>query len=233
MITPLSYQERVRAIDDHGRFFAGIDPVDRSRRVPACPSWNVEDVIRHVAGGAAAAEALAELTEADAMSPVDLIRERMAPTLRLPLSELPPLIRSYLDVIRDRDPEAPAFLHTGATTMARQVWHVSSDWGIHRHDVEVALGIEPTLSSARAADLLAWFTGYIAPRERGDGQQLPTIRIIATDADLDFREGDGEPAVTVSGSARDTLLFLWRRPHGPVTVEGDPVAAASYVGLSI
>ena len=42
---------------------------------------------------------------------------------------------------------------------------------------------------------------------------------------------DDSEAVTISGSARDILLYLWRRPHSPVTVEGDPVAADTYVGL--
>lgn len=200
--------------------------------IPACPEWTVEDAIRHIAGGAAAAEALADMTDGADTSPADAIRERMAPALQLPISALPALIESYTDAVRDRDPESPAHLHTGATTVGRQVWHVSSDWGIHRHDVEVALGIEPSLTSERAADLLAWFTGYIAPRDDG-GAQLPTIRIVAADADLDFRQGSGEPAVTVSGAARDILLYLWRRPHGPVTIEGDPVAASSYIGLTI
>jgi uncharacterized protein (TIGR03083 family) len=224
----------VNAVVDHGRFFSTIAPGDLTVRIPACPEWNVEDVVRHVAGGAAAMVALLGRAEADDVVPRDVVREHMTIAKDLPVAQLTSLIGSYPECIQDRPADSHAHLYNGGTTVERQVRHVSSDWGIHRHDVEVALGVEPSMSSERAGDLIPWFTSYIVPRDL-DGLNIPqpTIRIIADDAGFNYQQGNEEPAVTVSGAALDILLYLWRRPHGPVTIQGDPVAAASYVGLTI
>jgi hypothetical protein len=58
---------------------------------------------------------------------------------------------------------------------------------------------------------------------------LRYVELLADDVPVDVVAGEGQPQAVLGGSARDILMFLWRRPNGPVSVEGDPTTLGAHL----
>lgn len=230
----MSHEERVGVIADHCLFFAGLSGDELAAAVPGCPGWSVEDVVRHVAAFSASCRAWCEATDLGGADPMVFNMARMAEVQNLPLEELLPELDSYRACLVGLDAEAPVFGHLGVETAGWQSWHCSAEWGLHRHDVEVGLGRRSSLTGDRAVDAVMWTTEYAYPmvaQFRGL-ERFPSVRLLSEADGLDYVAGGGTPSASLSATAQDLALHLWRRPHGPVTVEGDPVAARVYSGLA-
>ncbi|MFT3854656.1 MAG: maleylpyruvate isomerase family mycothiol-dependent enzyme [Ilumatobacteraceae bacterium] len=121
----------------------------------------------------------------------------------------------------------------GAVWPRRQAQETS----VHRWDAERAIGLSPTIDAALAADGIDEYFGLALPRVmRREGRTAPagSLRVQATDSgdewQVESRDGTivsavGDPTVTISGTAQDVLLALWRRPvpDGVVVIDGtDP-----------
>ena len=85
---------------------------------------------------------------------------------------------------------------------------------MHRWDAETALGRASVLDPALAADGVAEVIDTMAPRQVTLGRSAPlgqALRLASTDTGESWVLGPGPPAATVSASAPDLLLLLWRR----------------------
>ena len=108
---------------------------------------------------------------------------------------------------------------------------------MHRWDAERAVGLDPVIDPALAADGIDEYFALALPRLMSREGVVPPsgpLRVRTTDTgdswDLLARDGaihpagDDEPAATITGSAEHVLLALWCRPlpDGAVSVDGDP-----------
>jgi uncharacterized protein (TIGR03083 family) len=227
----LQHQQRVEAVRDHVEYFSTIDASDLDVRIPACPEWTVEDVLRHVSGGALTVCEWVERADDPDLDAIGVLRESHARASSAPLAELTPSLMRYVSLIESRDEHDPTVLFDERVALGTQVWHATGDWGMHRHDVELALGSVPTLTPERAGDLIGWLVEYLQPTVEADRSwdRPPGLRLVADDAPLDVVAGEGPCRAVMEGSARDLLMFLWRRPHGRVSIEGDPLVVHAYL----
>jgi uncharacterized protein (TIGR03083 family) len=202
------------------------DPAAQSAPVPTCPGWVVADVVEHVGS-------LYYWSSAHVATGA---RARLSPrSLDLQLAEegatpawLGRAIEPMMAIFRGCDPDASVW-GWGADRHAR-FWprRMLFETVVHRADVSFALGVDPDVDAAVAADgfdeLLsnlphaAYFAPGIADL-RGDGERVAfraidvdiawSIRLLAAGYSWDW--SDGEADVTVSGRASDLLLLLYRR----------------------
>ncbi len=102
---------------------------------------------------------------------------------------------------------------------------------IHRFDVEHALGATTPIPLDLAIAGLEEVSDVFFDRQVALDRTppLPTpIALAASDAGTYLLGGTGPPGATISGSAADLLLSVWRRPHGPIQRTGDPTVLAAY-----
>ncbi|MGE0305743.1 MAG: maleylpyruvate isomerase family mycothiol-dependent enzyme [Acidimicrobiia bacterium] len=230
----MSHEERVGVIADHCAFFAGLAEDDLAADVPGCPGWSVEDVLRHVAAFSASCRAWCQTSDLGDVNPMVFNMARMAEVQQLPLEALVPELDAYRACLANLDADAPVYGHLGVETAGWQSWHCAAEWGVHRHDVEVGLGRPSSLTGDRAFDAVMWTIEYAYPmvlQFRGL-ESFPAVRLVSEADGLDHVAGAGAASASLSGTAQDLVLHLWRRPHGPVIIEGDPVAAREYSGLA-
>lgn len=232
MVIPyLQHHDRVEAIRDHVEFFSALEASHHEVTVPACPEWTVEDALRHVCGGALTVCTWVERADDPDLDPVAVLRESHSFSSSAPLDELTPWPARYVKLIESRDEHSETFLFNERVSLGKQVWHGTGDWGIHRHDVEVALGRTPSLTAERAGDLIGWLLEYLQPLVEAvrSWDRPPGLRLVADDVPVDVVAGEGEPRAVLRAPARDLLMFLWRRPTGPVSIEGDPRVVHTYL----
>jgi uncharacterized protein (TIGR03083 family) len=235
MSAELQYGQRVRAVRDHVEFFLALDPSHHGVAIPTCPEWTVEDVLRHVSGGALTVCAWIERADEPGLEPIAVLVESHGRSTSAPLAELTPSLMRYVELIESRDEHFETFLFEERVSLGKQVWHATGDWGVHRHDVELALGREPSLTAERAGDLIGWLIEYLQPTVEANQSwgRPPGLRLVAADAPIDVVAGEGEPRAVLRGSARDLLMFLWRRPIDGVTIEGDPTIIHAYLDRAV
>lgn len=227
----LRHQQRVQAIRDHVEFFLALDPSHHGVEIPTCPEWTVEGVLRHVSGGALTVCEWVERADNPDLDPIAVLRESHSFSASASLAELTPSLMRYVELIESRDKHSETFLFDERVSLGKQVWHATGDWGMHRHDVELALGWAPSLTAERAGDLIGWLLEYLQPTVEANRSwdRPPGLRLVADDAPVDVVAGEGESRAVLRASARDLLMFLWRRPTGQVSIEGDPRILHAYL----
>ena len=144
-----------------------------------------------------------------------------------------------VDALAAVDLDGPTW-HPFPVPRVGRVWprRQAQETSVHRWDAERAVGLDPGVDPALAADGIDEYFALALPRlmaregvvppngpllrahdrhRRLVGRRSPaTVRSIAA--------GDDEPAATITGSAEHVLLALWCRPvpDGAVSVDGDP-----------
>ncbi|MGF1426050.1 maleylpyruvate isomerase family mycothiol-dependent enzyme [Kitasatospora sp. LaBMicrA B282] len=210
-------------------FVAAVRAADLATEVPTCPGWTLADLTRHA--GSAQRWFSGLLTRR--------VQER--PTSREVELDLPDTDAGLPDWLTASAEVAAAAFAATAPETPMWVWggpdHHARFWArrmlfetlVHRVDAQLAVGVKPSIDPALAADGVAEFltnlpdAGFFAPgiaNLRGTGE---TIRFARTDGpeswlvqlradDFGLVPEDGaEPQATISGTAADLLLLLYRR----------------------
>jgi hypothetical protein len=111
--------------------------------------------------------------------------------------------------------------------------HAADDRLAPYEHVPVAAARIPNLHfvTIRAGDLIGWLLEYLQPTVEANRSwdRPPGLRLVADDAPVDVVAGEGESRAVLRASARDLLMFLWRRPTGQVSIEGDPRILHAYL----
>lgn len=198
---------------------------DLDRRVTTCPDWRVLDLAHHL-GNVHRWAVAATLSDSPPVVPED------APGPSAVQDWYAGSAAALVDRLTSADP-TDACWHFGAPP--RQVgWWVrrqAHEAAVHLWDAQAALGTGVPLDPALAADGVDEVLDVFVPRQVRM-QRIPpltaAVRLVATDAPLDRVLGDGGVAATVSGTASDLVLLLWKRvPLERVTVDGDPTTVLS------
>ncbi|WP_369182284.1 maleylpyruvate isomerase family mycothiol-dependent enzyme [Streptomyces sp. Y1] len=226
-MTPLDHGAAVAA--ETARFVAAVQHADPTLPVPGCPDWNLADLVRHTGSA-----------------------QRWFTVLLQQRIQEPPRSRD-VDLRLPQAPEQyPAWLAEAAEEAAATFAHGDLDapmwaWGadqharfwvrrmlfetlVHRVDAESALGLEPDIDPALAADGVDEFLANLpfatlfAPNtaELRGGDR--TIRFTRTDGDGDWLVhlhpdsfglvpdgADATADATVRATAADLLLLLYGR----------------------
>jgi uncharacterized protein (TIGR03083 family) len=207
---------------DH--FASTLEAVDLAAAVPTCPEWSVVDLARHLGTIHRWAE--------------HLVRNQSERRVSFSVLGLEPVPvtgewireggRQLLETLRGADPEAPMW-SWGADQHVR-FWSRRQlhETLIHRSDLELAGGIEPSFEAELGADAIDEFLENLSSASafspevavlRGRGESLV---FVADDIDrawtatlypdaFEIRYGAGEARAQVAGPAAGLALLLYRR----------------------
>ncbi|MFF0833459.1 MULTISPECIES: maleylpyruvate isomerase family mycothiol-dependent enzyme [unclassified Streptomyces] len=234
--------EFLRALDREGRLLAAAaELAGTDAKVPACPQWQVRDLLRHTG----AVHRWAAATVADA---------RTAP---LPLGDGPELdgaelVAWYRDSHRrlvETLAGAPAGLecwtfHPAPSPSPLAFWarRQAHETAVHRYDAEAARGgpASPVAAGFAADGVDELLRGFHArPRSRVRTERPRVLRVRATDTGADAvwtvrlsdgppvtsRDADGQADAELTGTAERLYLGLWNRVPLP-DATGDRALAA-------
>jgi uncharacterized protein (TIGR03083 family) len=199
---------------------AALDADDWDRSVATCPGWTVRKAAKHVGGAHRWAHAIVTTGGPVAPRSIDL--------------GLPDTDAGLADWVRDgaaalaaafraADGADPTWAWGGDSRVGFWSRRMLHETGVHRGDIEIALGRTPEYDRVVAVDGVDEFLEVLphaaafAPRVReltGDGE---TLHLHATDVAAANGEGDAEWLITLEPKG-----FRWRRTHakGAAAVRG-------------
>jgi len=207
----------------------GLDAV-----VPTCPEWTVRDLAHH----------LGEVQRfwgenVRAGDPT----ERWAGEVAMPIDELlPSWMRESTAVLCDSleraGADAPCWTWWGTpATSGAVARHQVQEAGVHCWDAEAVRGSPAPLRPDVADDGVAEFLEVVLGSSADALPGVVTLR--ASDTGGSWRvagqrdDGQGRRAATITGTASDLVLMLYRRlPVSDCIVEGDPLLVASLLSLA-
>ncbi|MEV0644224.1 maleylpyruvate isomerase family mycothiol-dependent enzyme [Phytomonospora sp. NPDC050363] len=224
------------AVDADFALLNALAGTGSQRRVPSCPDWTLDDLLRHVA--------LVYLHKAAAMRAGALPTEWPPP---LDHEATPALLeRAHAELTAEfeaRDPsETTPTWYDPDQTVGFWIRRMALETAVHRVDAEQAAGVPVTpVGDELALDgidevldiMLAW--GSVKYREFRD-EDLPTVELRSGGRRWFVRpttqgvliDASGEAETVIEASPSDALLWLWRRAGDEViTVTGDPAHVAT------
>jgi uncharacterized protein (TIGR03083 family) len=197
------------------RFATILDISDLGAAVPSCPSWTVDDLVRHLGGihswaaGRVGADT-GDGTPAGAGVPQESLRQWYSEQAE-----------NLVETLMAAGPDAPAWVFgpvSGPGNVAFWIRRQMHETVVHTWDLLSAQGIDDNLDPALAWDGVAEVAEVFYPRQVALGRTPPlpaALRLEATDLDRPaVTIGDGEQ-VTLALPAADLLLTLWRRREAP------------------
>jgi uncharacterized protein (TIGR03083 family) len=231
------YAELLTLVDDRSAALraAVTAAPDRAARVPGCPDWTLDDLVRHL--GAVQRFWAAALTAADASGPPT--PEQIGD--QEPHGDLPAWsaesTRLLLDAFRAADPASPCWAwwtSSGASlTAAAVARHQVQEAAVHAFDAQQTIGRPEPLPAAIAVDGVAEFLSVplasLGPwPHRPARVSFTAVEGPAWTVDLSPSgtrlnpPASGEPVSTMHAPASDLVLALYRRiPLNDVRLDGD------------
>lgn len=205
-------------------------------KVPTCPEWSVDDLVRHVAEVYLHKVACMRLNAAPSPWPLDLSGEATLPLLARAYGEL-------TDEFAARAPQLPAHTwHDPDQTVGFWVRRMAQETVIHRIDAELAAGvpsrtvpddlaldgIDELLDIFLAWSSVKWHDEFAAALSTSDGRRVAVVAagerwLITPGPDgVVVTRGDELADAEVRGSPDAVLRWLWRRADDSiVTIGGD------------
>ena len=152
-----SHKERLAAASDAIEFICSRDPDEMSTVVPNCPGWTVYNVAAHIGRVGLAWHSMIDASPDDPDSRARGYADAESRGSGHSPKVLASWVRGAVEAL-DGDVDHPAYFSMtgGAGTVGLWGWHAASELGIHRLDVEQALGTplrDHRSSGARCARL--------------------------------------------------------------------------------
>ncbi len=197
--------------------------------VPNCPGWSVYNAASHVGRVSIAWAEMIRSSPDDPQSRERGYARSAEQPPGAPMSDLADWAHAALDQLEGDTGRSCYFSMTGGEgTVGLWRWHAASELGVHRLDVESALGHEHGLTDDQAIDAVHYTARYFLPAMRrvtGHDPGRVDLRLLRKDGGAPTRAvigSDGADAVAVEGPAREILMAIWGRPHADLQVaEGD------------
>lgn len=201
--------------------------------VPGCPSWTLTDLVRHLAE---VQHFWAWVVRSRAQDPSAYVRPDRHPEDELLGFGMACSAELEL-ALTDADPAEPVWTWAPRKdvgfVLRRQVQEVT----VHTADVEEVLGdVRPVPTDIGLDGLDEWLEVMVpAALPQGPPPEAHPVVLHAVDADAErtlFAGARPFPVATLTGTAGDLLLAVWRRvPLEVLTVDGDGLQAAAMIGL--
>jgi len=226
----LSHEERIETARAAVAYITGRSANEQEQPVPNCPGWTVYNAAVHIGRVGIAWEEMITSPPEDPQSRERGYARGAEQPPGTPPSQLAAWVNAAIDHLVDDPSRRCYFSMTGGTgTAALWAWHAASELGVHRLDVEAALGDDHSLSDEEALDAATYTCRYFLPamrRATGEDPGAVTARLVGADSVTVGEatiESDHPETVTVEGPSSQVLLGLWGRPHtGVEVVHGDP-----------
>ena len=230
----LSHEERIGAARAAIEYITGRSSDEQRHPVPNCPGWTVYNVAAHIGRvGIAWEEMITSPPEDPQSRERGYRRSAERPTGSLP-SELAAWANAAIDhLVDDVDRRCYFSMTGGEGSAAMWAWHAASELGVHRLDVEAALGHGHAITDSQALDAATYTCRFFLPAMRRVTETDPggvIAQLIGRDSRVIGEatiDSERPEQVTVAGPATQVLLALWGRPHTEVAVTGGEPAVWS------
>lgn len=214
---------------------------DLTARVPSCPEWDVNELVRHTAA--------VYLHKVEAMSS-GMPQEGEWPPAGIENEETLALFdRGYRELIHEFDTREPgdgaATWYAPDQTVGFWIRRMAQETVIHRVDAELALNepiapIPDDFAVDGVDEVIVVFLSYITRTWAAEIPELKdcdgrSVRVIAGGRSWTLHltpegvavDDAADADATVSGAPSDMLLWLWRRgSDDPITIQGDGALVA-------
>ena len=236
----LTHEERLAAARDAIGYICSRSQQEMTVSVPNCPGWNVYNAAVHIGRVGVAWHAMINASPDDPDSRVRGYADAESRGSGHAPDVLASWVLAAVDALDD-DVDRPCYFSMtgGSGTVGLWGWHAASELGIHRLDVEAALGEPYAIDDQLAVDALEYTCAYFLPAMTRATSTNPgpldvvAVRDRSAVATVPLRaDGDGEPAsTTITGAPVDTLLALWGRPHGHLDIDGSTAVVDNWYRL--
>lgn len=234
----LDHNTRLAAARSAIDYITGRSEAEQQQPVPNCPGWTVYNAASHIGRVAIAWEEMITSPPEDPDSRARGYARSEREPEGAPTTDLAAWAHAAIDALTAELDRRCYFSMTGGEgTVALWGWHAASELGVHRLDVEAALGHSHAMTDDQAADAATYTAQYFLPAMRRTTGRDPgalTARLAATDRPVDVVPITSEAAesVTIEGPPTQVLLALWGRPFADVRVtEGDPAVLDAWRSL--
>lgn len=225
-----THARRLRSARDAINFICSRSADELRLPVPNCPPWTIYNAAVHIGRVGVAWHSMINATPDDPDSRARGYADAEARGSGHDAATLGSWALAAIDAL-DGDVERPCYFSMtgGHGTVGLWGWHAASELGVHRLDVEAALGLATSMTNEMALDALVYTAQYFLPAmsrvsetnpgafdaiATSDEDALATVKVRAQGA-------EHEPASAVlSGAPVDLLLAVWGRPHDPIETEG-------------
>lgn len=229
----LDHAERVAAARSAIDYIAGRSDAEQAVPVPNCPGWTVYNAASHIGRVSIAWEEMMTSAPDDPESRVRGYERAGRKPAGTSAAELAVWAHSAIDQLTGDLDRRCYFSMTGGEGNPRLwAWHAASELGMHRLDVEAALGHEHSMTSVQALDAAHYTCRFFLQAMRRVLERDPgglTARLVDTDGEVGnvtiepLPESESPASVVIEGPPIQVLLALWGRPHVGVEIaDGDP-----------
>ena len=204
--------------------------------VPACPGWDVDELLRHTGQAHRNAEVIVRegRTERPDRSQLEAPHAGSLDWYEAGLAAL-------LDTLRTADPDTPVYTFSGPGTARFWQRRMAHETTVHRVDAEQATGAVGPIDPAVALDGIDEFLDVFLPltARRVEEPATGTLHLHATDAEGEWlvtfgpqptvERGHAKGDVALRGPAADLYLWVWGRlPTAQLEAFGDPAVAETF-----
>ncbi|MFJ5264573.1 maleylpyruvate isomerase family mycothiol-dependent enzyme [Streptomyces sp. NPDC088387] len=206
---------------------------DLSGRVPTCPDWSLEYLVRHTGGALRWVDEMVR-TRAQEELPLDRVPEVTGPVAQGDAAALDGWLAEtgerVVASLREAGAETAVWSWAGIPTSGFWARRMTHELTVHRADATLAAGLPYSVAPEVAADAIdEWlqivqYVQRVMPHDaanelRGDGR---TIHLHATDVEAEWvielgaggvvwRRGHEKATVALRGALTDVLLAFYRR----------------------
>jgi len=233
----------VDALEHEGGLLATTASGGLDAPVHACPGWVVADVVGHLGRVYRSVGDIVEhrLTEPPAMS------VPRPPAGRAVVDYYTTGLTRLVSLLRATPPDTPVYTWSAAGIAGFYHRRIAHETGVHRVDVQAALGAVDPFDADLAADGVSELYEVVLPfglartgaplpagslhLHRTDGAGEWTLDV--ADGVLRVDHGHGKATAAVRGPASDLFVFAWNRGRsGALEVFGDESVADAWARLA-
>lgn len=198
------WAENLASIESEGRRLGEAARRDPERPVPQYPGWTLADLVSHTASMHGRTILICRNLPSERISPPRL------PDDKDPVKWYEETLEEMLQVLEAADPETPVWGFAPTPNLGFWERRMVIETGIHRWDAFHAFGEDEPLTDRVAESGLEEFGEMWVPRLGDTG--LAKLEVEASDLTRSWVYGEGEPRVSVTGTASDLYLRLMSRP---------------------
>ncbi|KRF03451.1 hypothetical protein ASH00_15640 [Arthrobacter sp. Soil782] len=223
---------------DFARLLGLTRSADAAARIPACPDWDIEQLVRHTA--------LVYLQKAETIRTGAKPQGRWVPEDILQLGPAEILETCYQRITGEFDahePSDPAESWVAEDqTVGFWIRRLTHETSIHRYDLEASLGDPQPVETELAVDGIDEVLTVMFERGRSagtnsgpaevtgnllleSGGQAWSVLLLPHDVEISADAAGSSPDASISGEPNDILLWLWGREPLPIQA-GDAGLAA-------
>ncbi len=233
MMTPAQH---LKWFADTTTWFEAISPSEYEREVPSCPGWKIEDVVSHLGIGLGLAYPFALTTAPGAplgAAFADVPFPRPMPTGVAARAAFVKHMSNCLTTYKQTDPAHECWTYEGPGAASFWFRRAAIEIALHRGDVEMALGIVPSLlTDQQSLDAIAEAAGLVLPLAADLlGATPQAITLFHDQSGSAFTVGAGPSVAEVHGTGDDVLAASWGRNTDRVVITGDAAAARVWFDL--